>query len=169
MISSSSTRNNGRVNILQPPSFEDRLKLYDRVEVEQPVTYRDALEGIWTTNELSDKFFDKNNINHLQKLIQYGVFKYSNGQYKISIQPENELKIIMRSIYLQHSKNLPYHIQDQINALNKLVLNYCIPQIYSEAKLYKGYLKDVSNLPMPINNPINTSIHQKETYAPKWF
>ena len=50
----------------------------------------------------------------------------------------DELKIIMRSIYLQECKNLPHDIKYQISTLNNLVITYAIDQIYKEAV---GYIK----------------------------
>ena len=64
------------------------------------------------------------------------------------------LKIIMRSIYLQYSANMNTKIQDQIEALNQMVLNYSIPQVFSEAKGYLKYLTDASTMYTPIAHPV---------------
>jgi hypothetical protein len=62
----------------------------------------------------------------------------------------------MRSIYLSSAKNLPYNYHKQVNELNQLVLDYCIPQVLGEAKGYMHYLKDVSTLPAPLDLPTMT-------------
>ena len=62
----------------------------------------------------------------------------------------------MRSIYLQHSANNNINITAQVDALNKIVCNYCIPQICSEAQGYINYKNDVSNLAVPIRRPVST-------------
>ena len=62
----------------------------------------------------------------------------------------------MRSSYLQFSSNRKDNITEQLKDLNQLVVNYCVPQINSEATAYKNYKKDVSNLATPIDRPIST-------------
>ena len=62
----------------------------------------------------------------------------------------------MRSIFLQHSKNRMDNITQQVEELNKLVLDYCIPQICSEAKGYMKYKRDVSTLAVPLSRAVST-------------
>ena len=54
-------------------------------------------------------------------------------------------------------KNLNCKFNQQINDLNKLVLNYCVPNILQEVQTYLGYLDDVQQLPNPIELPQNLS------------
>ena len=74
------------------------------------------MTGTFTKNSLSDIYFSQSNIDLLQDSIIKGVFETSGT--KIVKQSEDELLIIMRSIYLQYGKNLDYNIQEQINELN---------------------------------------------------
>ena len=62
----------------------------------------------------------------------------------------------MRSIYLQHSANQRNNIRGQVDALNNLVLNYAVPQVYGEAQGYMQYRKDVSTLAVPMTRPTST-------------
>ena len=57
------------------------------------------------------------------------------------LQDPDVLKIIMRSIFKQYSKNNAQDIstKQQIEALNKLVLDYAIPQVYGSAQGYMKY------------------------------
>ena len=50
----------------------------------------------------------------------------------------------MRSVYLQNAANNPTNITEQVEALNQIVADYCIPQICSEAQAYINYKNDVS-------------------------
>ena len=59
-------------------------------------------------------------------------------------------------MFLQHSANLLDDITKQIVALNDIVINYCVPQICSEATAYIKYKNDVSTLAVPLNRPIST-------------
>ena len=147
---------NGRVNILNntPNSV---FNLYDKIPVEQNITsYRNALTGNLEDNMLSKVFFSKGNIIILQNKIMQGVFNSSKGRFKIGYQDEDTLKIIMRSTYLQNAANNSQNITEQVEALNQIVTDYCVPQICSEAQAYINYKNDVSNLAVPIQRPVST-------------
>ena len=147
---------NGRVNILDPIN-NDVFQLYDKIPIDEKVTsYRKALTGNIEPNSLSKTFFLAGNILILQHAIMAGVYKTSNGRFQIGYQNEDTLKIIMRSIFLQHSSNLPSHITQQIIALNKLVTDYCIPQLCGECDAYTKYKNDVSTLSVPLQRPVST-------------
>lgn len=126
------------------------------------------LTGNFCNNNLNKLYFCQSNIDLLQDSIIEGVFKVSNGT-KISKQSEDELLIIMRSIYLQHSKNQPNNIQQQIHELNKLVLEYCIPNIHSSIKQYKGYINDITKQQTVMDKPQSVSIKGEKTLMPRHF
>jgi hypothetical protein len=63
----------------------------------------------------------------------------------------------MRSIYLQHSPNLPNNIKEQIRYLNGLVVDWCVETIIPELYQYYGYLKEIEFMPIPIDLPLNLS------------
>ena len=144
---------NGRINI-KSPNTSELFQMYDKIPANQCVTFRNATEGLWSENSLSNAYFSKENIQILQNGIRAGVYKRSNNQYIIGQQDCDSLKIIMRSIFLQYSANLPNNITEQIEQLNKMVLDYCIQQIYSEAQGYMKYVDDASTLVIPIAPPV---------------
>lgn len=106
-------------------------------------------------NELSINYFHINNINNLQNKIKENVRVTAN--YDIGRQDDNQLLIIMRSIYLTHSKNLSYNIQQQINDLNKLVIDEAVKQIIPNIKQYLHYINDISKPRHIISHPTNVS------------
>jgi hypothetical protein len=114
-----------------------------------------ALEHSIGTNPLNDLYFSKKNIEALQQGIRYSVYKRT-GQV-IDTQNERELLVIMRSLYLQYSRNLPTNIVMQVKDLNKRVLDEVLPQIIMEMNQYKTYLRDASGLPIPLDRGENTS------------
>ena len=124
-----STNTNGRVNIMDQ-NTSAVFTLSDHIPVDDKSDFREALNGSWNNTPLSISFFSSKNINMLQNGLRYGVYVKSNNQFIIGQQNIDELKIIMRSIFLQNSKNLPNNISDQINDLNNKVLEYAINQIY---------------------------------------
>ena len=147
---------NGRVNLLNHVN-NAVFQLYDKIPIDEKVTsYRNALTGNLENNTLSKTFFSAGNILILQHAIMAGVYKSSNGRFQIGYQNEDTLKIVMRSIFLQHASNLPQNITAQVEALNKLVTDYCIPQICGEAEGYIKYKNDVSTLPTPLSHGVST-------------
>ena len=147
---------NGRVNILQPIN-NSVFQLYDKIPIDEKTTsYRNALTGNLEANQLSKTFFSAGNILILQHGLMAGAYKSSGGRFRIGYQNEDTLKIIMRSIFLQHSSNLSTNITQQVEALNNLVLDYAIPQICSEAEGYIKYKNDVSTLPVPLQRASST-------------
>ena len=117
----------------------------------------EALYGIQETSQLNQLFFSRKNMDNIQDLIRYTVYTKSDKKYKIGKQSEVELEVIMRSIYLQHSPNLPNKIKEQISYLNKLVSDWCVEQIIPEVQQYIGYIKEIEYMPMPIDLPLNLS------------
>lgn len=153
------TNSNGRVDIIGP-KIEDQFAMYDKMPANQCVGYRDAMVGNWENTDLSTMFFSGANIQTLQQGIREGVYNMSKGAYNVGNQDCDTLKIIMRSIFLQYSANVANNIQAQINALNKLVLDYSIPQVYGGAQSYMKYCHDASTLVTPLSNPQATSTSQ---------
>jgi hypothetical protein len=161
-------KNNGRVNI-KSPNTSALFQMYDKIPANQCVTFRNATEGLWDQSTLSQTFFSQQNIQILQNGIRAGVYHKSNGQYIIGPQDCDSLKIIMRSVFLQYSANQPNNISKQIYELNKIVLNYCIQQVYSEAQGYMKYIDDASTLVVPIAHPIQVSNTDRQLELKSWF
>lgn len=161
-------KNNGRVNI-KSPNTSALFQMYDKIPANQCVTFRNATGGLWNETPLSQAFFSQQNIQIIQNGIRAGVYHKSKGQYLIGPQDCDSLKIVMRSIYLQYSANIPFDIPQQIEQLNKMVLNYCIQQVYSEAQGYMKYVDDVSTLVVPIANPIQSSNNDRQLEFKRWF
>ena len=93
----------------------------------------------------------------------------SNGQYVIGPQDCDSLKIIMRSVFLQYSANQPNNFTQQIEELNKIVLNYSTQQVYSEAQGYMKYIDDASTLVVPISHPVMSSENDRQLELKSWF
>lgn len=118
----------------------------------------DMLRGNWEKTELSSAFFNRRNLESIQKQIREGVYRASGTkQYKIDDQDVDEIKTIMRAMFLTYAKNNPFQIAEQVNELNKMVIEWAIPRIISEIDQYAFYLKDISHLPIPMEKPLNVS------------
>jgi hypothetical protein len=159
---------NGRIDI-KSPNTSTLFEMYDKIPANQCVTFRNPTEGLWTDTYLSQAFFSQQNIQILQNGIRAGVYHKSNSQYIIGPQDCDSLKIVMRSVYLQNAANQPNNITQQVFELNKIVLNYCIQQVYSEAQGYLKYIDDASTLVVPIAHPIMTDNTDRELEFKTWF
>lgn len=148
--------NNGRVNLseskdLSFPGFGFQDKSEKQFE-------HDMLRGNWEANDLSTSFFSQGNIQQIQNAIRKSVFERSKPKgYVIDDQSVDELKMIMRGMFYQYSKNLPYDIQGQIDELNQRVVDWSVPHILSAVDHYVYYLKDIDTLPTPMAHPVHLS------------
>jgi len=158
----------GRVDILQPNTHK-LFSMFDKNPAHQCVSYRDAMQGNWEDTALSKAFFSKSNMQIIQNGLRAGVYDMSNKQYIIGQQSCDNLKIIMRAMFLEHSANLPNNIPNQIDDLNNIILNYCIPKIFSEAKGYIKYKEDASTLVVPLAAPSQPDSTDKTLELKPWF
>jgi len=118
----------------------------------------DMLRGNWDHTALSDTFFTRKNVNIIQAEIHKEVYRIS-GPKKWDIGPQDvdEIKMIMRAMYLQYAKNNKFDIEGQLAELNQLVIKWSVPRIMSEIEQYNYYLNDISHLPVPIQQPMSMS------------
>lgn len=118
--------------------------------------YFDIIKNYHEMNPVIRVFFSKRNLDHLQKLIIDMIKFQTQGLYNISRQSDNELLIVMRSIYIQTSID-PYasgkNLQMSVCILNKNVLNWVVPKIIVKIQQYLGYVRDSSNNYMPLQRP----------------
>lgn len=117
----------------------------------------DMLRGNWESTPVSSSFFSAANVERIQQLIRKGVFDRSTNGYVIDNQSTDELKIIMRAIYYQYGRNMPKDIAAQVNDLNVKVVDWSVPHVLSAVDHYFYYLKDISNLPVPMAQPQHLS------------
>ena len=165
----SKEHSNGRVDILGP-NIEQLFSMADKIPINSTKhSFRDAMTGNWYDTQLSKAFFSGKNIQIVQNGIRAGVYNKSNQQYVVGEQNMDELQIIMRAIFLQYAKNLPSDISEQINDLNKIVLDYSINQVFGEADGYMKYKRDASTLVVPIAMPVMSTTNDKQLELKKWF
>lgn len=159
---------NGRVDI-KSPSTQNLFNLYDKIPAHQCTTYRNPLEGMLEDTVLSNAYFSRENLEIIQNAIRKGIYDKTNGQHIIANQDCDALKTIMRGVFLEHSANQPNNITQQIVELNKMVINFCVQQIYSELRAYLKYLHDASTLVVPIAHPIMSTLADKQLELKPWF
>jgi hypothetical protein len=125
---------NGRVSLMNPEDSDAKFRMYERIAVKNKATeFRDPLQGIWENNILSDVFFSAANEQIIQNGIRAGVYNLSEEKYVVAQQSSDNLKIVMRSTYLTYALHKNDDITGQVEVLNKIVLEYCVPFVFNEA------------------------------------
>ena len=161
---------NGRVNIIEPENPNARFQMFERIAVKNKTTaYRDALEGDWENNALSQVFFSAGNIQILQNGLRAGVYKMSNNTFVIPPQNIETLKTIMRSMYIQYAEHYATNVTGQVERLNKTVWDYAVPSVYGETMGYMKYLQDQSSLVVPLVWPQQPDRVYKQLELKPWF
>jgi hypothetical protein len=164
-------KQNGRINLTERPSAggitPDDAFLYPTAPVgSNNETVKDLMRGNWEVTPLSIQFFSNNNIKDIQTQIRRRVFQESGAnRWVIDDQSIDELKIIMRAMFLQYSQNNEAGIQQQITRLNNMVTNWCVPRIMSEIQHYTFYLNDITHMPQQMSLPVNMSAAGTKSFA----
>tara|TARA_Y100000591_G_C21832559_1_gene700509 strand:- start:1928 stop:2419 length:492 start_codon:yes stop_codon:yes gene_type:complete len=158
----------GRVDI-NGPNIETKFSMIDKIPVNTNTNYLNSLTGNMERSILSDAYFSLDNIETIQHGIRRGVYDKSNGTILIDNQSRDNIVTVMRAMYLLYSKNLDINITAQIEALNKLVLDFCIKNVYSEAVAYLNYKRDASDMYTPMSAPIYSSKTNKTLQQKNFF
>tara|TARA_B100000900_G_scaffold213259_1_gene180710 strand:- start:2625 stop:3167 length:543 start_codon:yes stop_codon:yes gene_type:complete len=159
---------NGRVNIVDIPQ-KVLFEMQEKIAVKNKTSeYREALQGIWEDSILSKAYFSKENIQIVQNGLRAGVHKMSGEKYIIAPQNVDTLKIIMRSIFIQHAEHNENDITGQIVKLNNLVLDYAVLNVYNEIDGYVKYCRDQSTLVVPMELPKQVDREFRQLEMKNW-
>ena len=148
---------NGRVQ-LNPQENGTPFFIHDMIPKNEKTNYSNATKFMLSPSLLGTTFFSLENIEILQNAIRAEIYRKTDEKYKIDKQDYEQLKMIMRSFYLQYALHQDHDIKEQITVLNKMVLDYCIPHVYGELIAYIKYKEDISTLPTPIDRPVRFSV-----------
>lgn len=158
---------NGRVNLFDTPTktakiYNNDVRLYDTNNL-------DSISRNYSGTCVSETFFSRENVDIIHQGLINFVYNKSNGKYKIGKQSEQELSIVMRSIYLTNGKNLNFNIKEQVKELNREVIEWCAERIIINIQQYLEYKTNVSTLKMPMDTPALTSQKGLKTLELKYF
>ena len=143
------------------------FELYENLNVSNDEKYLNT--GNQQRSKLSDMYYSQTNIDFLQNEIINQIYKKTSGKYRIVKQSEDELVIVMKSIYLQYARNSDVDIQLQINVLNKHVLDYCVDNVYVNLLQYVKYIDDITKEQTVIDRPQNVDVKGNKTLMPNHF
>lgn len=160
---------NGRIDLMSAmPKFD--IPAYQQKSVSNNNFKNEATYGQTIPNDLSNLFFSVKNIDALQQGIRYGVYVKSKGKYTIDRQSDQELKIIMRSIYLQYSRNTSQDCLGQVRELNGKVLDWSVTEVISNLNQFDVYRQDASTMPVPMSHaPLMTQKGSKTLEHKQWM
>lgn len=164
-----SDRYNGRVNIVDHPPSDITFRMQEKIAIKNKTTeYREALDGTLENNVLAQVYFSAENIQIVQNGLRAGVYAMSSNKFVIAPQNIDTLKIIMRSIYMQHAEHYTVNITGQVERLNQLVLDYAVPTVYNETMGYLKYCQDQSTLVVPLEMPRQHDREFKQLELKRW-
>lgn len=158
------TGRNGRLFIPEGSATPPRYNLFQNQSKNQNLN-TNVISHNHTPTELSRAYFSNENQNVIQNSIIAEVLRRSNGQYRISRQNDNELQVIMSSMYYQLGQNLPTNINEQVNYLNNYVIEECVRIIIPNVQQYLGYIRDITNGIPIIPRPQNVSNAGRNTFS----
>lgn len=161
---------NGRVNVIEEPPKDTWFRLMERTTHRNKATsFVNALQGVWEDTQFSKAYFSAENIRIIQNGIRAGVYAKSGNKFIVATPAPDAIKIIMRNIFLQYAEfSVSKPISEQIKTLNNMVLEYAIPQVYSEAVGYNRYLEDQSTLVQPLELPMKSDRVYKQLETKPW-
>ena len=143
------------------------FELYENLNVSNDNKYLNT--GNQQRTKLSDMYYSQTNIDFLQNEIINQVYKKTSGKYRIVKQSEDELVIVMKSIFLQYARNSDVDVQLQIKTLNKYVLDYCVDNVYVNLLQYVKYIDDITKEQVVIDRPQNVDVKGNKTLMPNHF
>tara|TARA_B100001057_G_C22830088_1_gene943054 strand:+ start:1537 stop:2019 length:483 start_codon:yes stop_codon:yes gene_type:complete len=143
------------------------FELYEDLNKNNQNKYKNT--GNQQGTNLSNLYFSQSNIDYLQDEIVRQIYKRTNGKHRICKQSEDELVIVMKSIYLQFSKHVQTNMQYQIDELNKKVLDYCVDNVYSNLLQYLKYVVDITKEQQVMDRPQSVDIKGEKTLMPNHF
>lgn len=138
---------------------------------------RHLYKALYGETLLTFLFFSKQNIQSIQNVIKFLVNKETG--YVVDNQSNQELLVIMRSIFLEYSSHpqlidekmtdeekekLLVLYKNEVQRLNEIVINAVVPKIVSQLQQYLDYLRDASSQPFKTDNPENVNISGERQY-----
>lgn len=136
-----------------------------------------VFKNLYGETLLTFLFFSQENVDNIQKLIRMVVYKHTKET--IDYQSNSELLVVMRSIFLAYSrhpklidesmpesekKRLLNVYTNEVDRLNQLVIDTCVPLIVSQLQQYLVYLHDASSPLRVMEKPLSTSVKGTKNY-----
>jgi hypothetical protein len=161
--------NSGRMGDITSNNAYPQFELFQENHRGPESDFYDSLQGIMENSITAKVYFSNKNIENLQRKIINGVFNRSEGKINVGRQSDTELKIVMRSIFLQNGRNVDCNIQEQVMQLNNKVLEYCVENVLIGAVGHINYIRDIQKTMDTMPNPENANIKGVNSLEPNIF
>ena len=111
-------------------------------------------------SEVAHIFFSDPNVDLLHGILRDEVFRASRR--RIGRQSDEELMVVMRSIYFSHCKHLPCNVRQQVRQLNDRVIEYCVQNVLEEIEMRDKFVNDLTQPRqiMPRSTNVNVKGHR---------
>ena len=107
-------------------------------------------------------FFSARNLQRVQKLLHDAVAKRTG--FQIGPQSGDQLLVVMRAMYADHSVHNPPDLKKEITRLNRIVVGAVLDKVIANMTSHLAYLRDASRPREPIPLGVATSTKGTKTY-----
>ncbi len=117
---------------------------------------KDSMRQRFEDHDLSQIYYSKENMRRIQKMLKKEIYTKTNGKFLIEVdQDENDLLVAMRAVYYEHAKFRPTKIIQQVKQLNKMTVDFIVPDMITELKQEYEYLREINRPLRPIPRAVN--------------
>jgi len=115
-------------------------------------------KAVFTTcsNDVASVLFSQRNIERVQTMIRT-IIKRKYG-YVIGRQSQDEIAIVLRSVYEMHGNPGARDPAAEVATLNARAMEFIIPNIKSNIESYLAYMRDSTTPWRLLDRPTNTSL-----------
>lgn len=105
-------------------------------------------------------FFSKINVNYVKKSVKEYVQKHRNVNINTEQDTENLLNLMITKYYdvFDSFGTKDCNFEQILGNLNKSVIEDYVKSVFSGIDMHNYYIKDISNLPVPLTRPTNSNI-----------
>lgn len=113
-----------------------------------------------TPTPLNSLYFSEFNMHIVQKGIRQ---KFRNDtNIRIDYQNPNDLYALMRVVFINNSGDHFSNVNEQVRAMNTIVIDEAVRQIKTGVAQYVNYIRDIETISEPMDRPLNTSTFGKK-------
>lgn len=113
--------------------------------------------GSCSDGNLENVFFSNDNIDIINRKLIFTIYNITEKKYKIAKQTPESLTIVMRYVFINYAKHLPFSIKEQVDELNNLVLKEIVPNIITNITQKVNYISYINERPPLLDLPISTN------------
>jgi hypothetical protein len=113
--------------------------------------------GTCSDGNLENVFFSNDNIDIINRKLIFTIYNITEKKYKIAKQTPESLTIVMRYVFINYAKHLPFSIKEQVDELNNLVLKEIVPNIITNITQKVNYISYINERPPLLDLPISTN------------